>query len=67
MSYMLLYLHEGSYMFRQDNAYLREQLGSFLSYFNFSMIGGKSEYNRIMQLSMNKDNKNIKCIKNLNT
>jgi hypothetical protein len=39
---MLLYLHYGFYMFRQNNAFLREQLGSFLSYFNVSMLGGKS-------------------------
>jgi hypothetical protein len=39
---MLLYLHDGSYMFRQNNAILREQLGYFLSYFNINMAGGKS-------------------------
>jgi hypothetical protein len=39
---MFLYLHEGSYMFRQNNAILGEQLGSFLSYFNVNMVGGKS-------------------------
>jgi hypothetical protein len=39
---MPLYLHEGSYMYRQNDAILREQLGSFLSYFNVNMIGGKS-------------------------
>jgi hypothetical protein len=39
---MLLYLHDGSYMFRQNSAILREQLGSFLSYFNVKMVGGKS-------------------------
>jgi hypothetical protein len=38
---MLLYLHDGSYMFRQNNAILREQLDSFLSYFNVSMVAGK--------------------------
>jgi hypothetical protein len=31
---MLLYLHNGFYMFRQNSAILREQLGSFLGYFN---------------------------------
>jgi hypothetical protein len=35
---MLLSLHDGSYMFRQNNAILREQLGSFLSYFSVSMV-----------------------------
>jgi hypothetical protein len=45
---MLLYLHDGPYMFRENNAIIREQLGSFLSYFNVSMVGGKSEYNKIM-------------------
>jgi hypothetical protein len=45
---MLLYSHDGSYMFRQNNGILREQLDSFLSYFNVSIIGGKSEYNKIM-------------------
>jgi hypothetical protein len=39
---MLLYLHDGSYMFRQNNVILREQLGSFLSYFNVNTVGGKS-------------------------
>jgi hypothetical protein len=43
---MLLYLHDGSYMFQQNNAILRARLGSFLSYFNVSMVGGKSEYNK---------------------
>jgi hypothetical protein len=38
---MLLYLHDGSYMFRQGNAILRGQLGSFLSYFNINVVGGK--------------------------
>jgi hypothetical protein len=42
LSCMLLYLHDGSYMFRQNNAILREQLGSFLSYFNVNMVGSKS-------------------------
>jgi hypothetical protein len=36
------YLSDGSYMFRQNNAIIREQVGSFLSYFNISMVGGKS-------------------------
>jgi hypothetical protein len=39
---MLLYLHDGSYMFQQNGAILREQIGSFLSYFNVNMVGGKS-------------------------
>jgi hypothetical protein len=39
---MLLYLHDGSYMFRQYSAILRAQLGSFMSYFNVDMVGGKS-------------------------
>jgi ABC-type long-subunit fatty acid transport system fused permease/ATPase subunit len=39
---MLLYLHDGPCMFWQNNAILREQLGSFLSYFNVSMVEGKS-------------------------
>jgi hypothetical protein len=39
---MLLYLHDGSYMLWQNNAILREQLGSFLSYLNVNMVGGKS-------------------------
>jgi hypothetical protein len=30
LSCILLYLHDGCYMFRQDSAILREQLGSFL-------------------------------------
>jgi hypothetical protein len=42
LSCMLLYLHEGCYMFRQNNAILREQLGAFLSYFNVNMVGGES-------------------------
>jgi hypothetical protein len=46
---MLLYIHDGCYMFRQNNAILREQLGSFLSYFNVSMLGGKSKCNKIIQ------------------
>jgi hypothetical protein len=29
-------------MFRQNNAILREQLDSFLSYFNVNMVGSKS-------------------------
>jgi hypothetical protein len=29
LSCILLYLHDGCYMFRQDNAILRERLGSF--------------------------------------
>jgi hypothetical protein len=49
LSCILLYLHNGSYMFRQNNAILREQLGSFLSYFNANMVEGKSEYNTIIQ------------------
>jgi hypothetical protein len=39
---MLLYSHDGSYMFWQNNAILMEQLGSFLSYFNVNMVGDKS-------------------------
>jgi hypothetical protein len=39
---MLLYLYDGSYMFRQNNSILREQLGFFQSYFNVNMVGGKS-------------------------
>jgi hypothetical protein len=39
---MLLYLHDGSHMFWQNNAILRDQLGSFLNYFNVNMAGGKS-------------------------
>jgi predicted nucleic acid-binding Zn finger protein len=46
---MLLYLRDGPYMFRENNAILREQLGSFLSYFNVIMLGGKSECNKIIQ------------------
>jgi hypothetical protein len=42
LSYMLLYLHEVSYMFWQNNDILKEQLGSFLSYFNVNTVGGKS-------------------------
>jgi hypothetical protein len=42
LSCMLLYLHDGSCMFRQNNAVLREQQRSFLSYFNVSMVRGKS-------------------------
>jgi hypothetical protein len=38
---MLLYLHDGSYMFRQNNTILKEQLGFFLSYFTVNMVGGK--------------------------
>jgi hypothetical protein len=40
--YILLYLHEGFYMFRQIDAILKEQLGSILSYFNVNMLGCKS-------------------------
>jgi hypothetical protein len=43
--------YDGSYMFRQNNAIIREQpeqLCSFLSHFNINMVGGKSEYNRII-------------------
>jgi hypothetical protein len=40
LSCMLLYLHDGSNMFRQ-NAIFREELSSFLSYFNVNMVGGK--------------------------
>jgi hypothetical protein len=32
LSCMLIYLHDCSYMFRQNNSILRELLGSFLSY-----------------------------------
>jgi hypothetical protein len=39
---MLLYLHDGSYMFRQNTAILRVQLGSFLCYFDVNMVGAKS-------------------------
>jgi hypothetical protein len=39
---MLIYLHDGLHMFRQKSAILREHLGSFLSYFSVSMVGGKS-------------------------
>jgi hypothetical protein len=45
---MLFYLHDGSYMFVQNNVILKEQLGFFLSYFNVSMVCGKSEYNPII-------------------
>jgi hypothetical protein len=38
---MLLYLHYGSYMFRQNNVILREPVVFFLSYFNVNMVGGK--------------------------
>jgi hypothetical protein len=44
-----MYLHDISYTFRQNNAILREQLGSFLSYFNVNTVGGKSEYNKYEQ------------------
>jgi hypothetical protein len=49
---MLLYLHDGYYMFRQNNAILREQLGSFLNYFNVSMVGVKCECNKYEQRTM---------------
>jgi hypothetical protein len=41
---ILLYFsfYDGFYMFRQNNAILREQLCSFLSHFNVNMIGDKS-------------------------
>jgi hypothetical protein len=39
---MLNFLNDGSYMFRQNIASLREQQGSFLSYFNVNMVVGKS-------------------------
>jgi hypothetical protein len=42
LSFMRLYLHNGSYMLRQNNAILKEQLGSFLSYFNVNIVGDKS-------------------------
>jgi hypothetical protein len=40
---ILLYFsfYDGSYMFRQNNAILREQLCSFLSHFNINMVGDK--------------------------
>jgi hypothetical protein len=34
---MLVYLHNGSYMFWHNNAILLAQLGSFPSYFNINM------------------------------
>jgi hypothetical protein len=34
--------YNGSYMFRQNNAILREQLYFFLSHFNIIMVGDKS-------------------------
>jgi hypothetical protein len=46
---MLLYLRDGSYMFWRNNAILREQLSSFPSYFKVNMVGGKPEYNKIIQ------------------
>jgi hypothetical protein len=39
---MLLYLYDGFYIFRQNNAILMEQLGSFLSCFNVNTVGGES-------------------------
>jgi hypothetical protein len=58
---MPLYFHEGSYMFRQNNAILREQLDSFLSYFKVNVVGGKSEYNKIIKYVWTKYNDNNKC------
>jgi hypothetical protein len=39
---MLLYLHDGYYMFLQGNAILREQTRFFLSYFNINMVRSNS-------------------------
>jgi hypothetical protein len=48
---MLLYssFYYGSYMFRQNNAILKEQLCSFQRHFNVNMVGDKYEYNKIIQ------------------
>jgi hypothetical protein len=66
--YMFLYLHSRSYMFPQNNAILREQLGSFLSYFNVNMVGGKlwnvwytPNWQRVMQRNVRYTTKCMVC------
>jgi hypothetical protein len=39
----LFFFYDGSYMFRQNNAILRERLCSFLSQFRVNMVGDKSQ------------------------
>jgi hypothetical protein len=51
--YLFIFLfYDGSYMFRQNNAILREQLCSFLTHLNVSMVGCNSDY-RVMHKSFN--------------
>jgi hypothetical protein len=40
--YFLFFFYDGSYMFRQNNAILRERICSFLSHFSVNMVGYKS-------------------------
>jgi hypothetical protein len=47
--YFFIFFYNGSYMFRQNNAILRERLFSFLSHFSVNTVGDKSEYNKIIQ------------------
>jgi hypothetical protein len=39
----LFFFYYGSYMFRQNNAILRELLFSFLSHFSVNTVGDKSQ------------------------
>jgi hypothetical protein len=41
--YFFISFYDGSYVFRQNNAILRERLCSFLSHFSVSMVGDKSQ------------------------
>jgi hypothetical protein len=47
--YISLFFYNGSYIFRQNNAILRERLFSSLSHFSVNMVGDRSEYNKITQ------------------
>jgi hypothetical protein len=47
--YSFIFFYNGSYMFRQNNAILRERLFSFLSHLSVNTVGDKSEYNKIIQ------------------
>jgi hypothetical protein len=43
LNYILLYFsYDGSYMFRQNNAIIRERFCSFLSHSSTNMVGDKS-------------------------
>jgi hypothetical protein len=39
----LFFFYDGSYMFRQNNAIIRERLCFFLSHFSVNMVGDKSQ------------------------